>query len=125
MYRIPSVKDLTAPHRARDRIATGRRRLGRESFPVPALRLAVEPLDLPLKHTFTIARTSESIAHTTVVRLHWNGLEGLGESAPIARYRESVESVTAGLAARDLGDDPYAFERLLDGLSPARRASIS
>ncbi len=88
------------------------------------IRLAVEPLDLPLRHTFTIARSSESVSHTAVVRLHWNGLEGLGESAPIPRYGESVHSVAAGLRALDLGDDPYALERLLDGLTPAQTCGL-
>jgi L-Ala-D/L-Glu epimerase len=91
---------------------------------VTPIRLSVEPLELPLKHTFTIARSSERVARTAVVRLDWNGLEGLGESAPIPRYGESVESVAAGLTALDLGDDPYAFERLLDGLSPAQTCGL-
>ena len=88
------------------------------------IRLAVEPLELPLKHTFTIARSSENVSRTAVVRLEWNGLEGLGESAPIPRYGESVQSVTEGLTALDLGDDPYAFERLLGGLTPAQRCGL-
>jgi L-alanine-DL-glutamate epimerase-like enolase superfamily enzyme len=91
---------------------------------VSPIRLAVEPLELPLRHVFTIARSSETVARTAVVRLAWNGLEGLGESAPIPRYGESVASVTAGLAALDLGDDPYALERLLAGLSPAQRCGL-
>jgi L-alanine-DL-glutamate epimerase-like enolase superfamily enzyme len=91
---------------------------------VAAIRLAVEPLELPLRHTFTIARSSERVSRTAVMRLRWNGLDGLGESAPIPRYGESVESVTAGLSARDLGDDPYAFERLLDGLTPAQMCGL-
>jgi L-alanine-DL-glutamate epimerase-like enolase superfamily enzyme len=88
------------------------------------MQLTVEPLDLPLKHTFTIARSSENIARTAVVRLRWNGLEGLGETAPIPRYGESLENAIAGLRARRLGDDPYAFERLLDGLSPAQMCGL-
>ncbi len=88
------------------------------------IQLAVEPLDLPLKHTFTIARSSESVAKTAIVRLRWNGLEGLGESAPSERYGENVASVRAGLEALRLGDDPYAFERLLDGLPPAQKCGL-
>jgi L-alanine-DL-glutamate epimerase-like enolase superfamily enzyme len=91
---------------------------------VTPIRLAVEPLELPLRHVFTIARSSERMARTAVVRLRWNGLEALGESAPIPRYGESVESVSAGLNSLDLGDDPYAFERLLDGLTPARKCGL-
>ena len=88
------------------------------------LQLSVEPLDLPLKHTFTIARSSENVARTVIVRVRWNGLEGLGESAPIARYGESIESVSAGLAQLELGDDPYALEALLDGLPPAQACGL-
>ena len=88
------------------------------------IQLSVEPLDLPLKHTFTIARSSESVAKTAIVRLRWNGLEGLGESAPSERYDENVASVRAGLEALHLGDDPYAFERLLDGLPPAQKCGL-
>jgi len=89
-----------------------------------AIQLAVEPLDLPLKHTFTIARSSESVAKSAVVRLRWNGLEGLGESAPSERYAESVASVARGLRGLELGDDPYALEALLDGLPPAQACGL-
>ena len=86
--------------------------------------MTVEPLDLPLKHTFTIARSSENVSRTAVVRLRWNGREGLGETAPIARYGESLESAIAALRALTLGDDPYALERLLDGLTPAQMCGL-
>ncbi len=88
------------------------------------IELAVHPLELPLVHTFTIARSSESTTSTALVRLSWNGIEALGESSPIERYGESVASVTAGLTALDLGDDPYALERLLAGLTPAQRCGL-
>src|ERR1700716_2398774 len=91
---------------------------------VTSMRLAVQPLDLPLKHTFTIARSSESVAKTAVVRLRWNGIDGLGESAPSERFDENVASVRAGLEALHLGDDPYALERLLDGLPPAQKCGL-
>jgi L-alanine-DL-glutamate epimerase-like enolase superfamily enzyme len=89
-----------------------------------SLRLSTEPLELPLVHTFTIARSSESVAKTTVVRVGWNGLEGLGESAPSLRYDETVESVRAELAAHPLGDDPYRLEALLAGLGPGARCGL-
>ena len=88
------------------------------------MTLAVEPLELPLKHTFTISRSSEDVASTALIRLRWNGIEAFGESAPTSRYHESVESVAAGLGALRLGDDPYALERLLDGLPPAQRCGL-
>src|ERR1700730_137945 len=104
--------------------ATHRRRLAkRERLRVP-MQLTVEPLDLPLKHTFTIARSSESVAPTAVVRLRWNGIEALGESAPSQRYGETVASVRTGLERHPLGDDPYALGTLLDGLTPAQQRRL-
>jgi L-alanine-DL-glutamate epimerase-like enolase superfamily enzyme len=94
------------------------------AFRVTPISLAVEPLNLPLVHPFTITRSSESVARTAAVRLRWNGLEGLGESSPTPRYVESVDSVKAGLEALDLGSDPYALEALLDDLPPAQRCGL-
>jgi L-alanine-DL-glutamate epimerase-like enolase superfamily enzyme len=91
---------------------------------VPPLELTVAPLELPLVHTFTIARSSESVARTALVRLRWGEIDALGETSPSARYDESVESVSAGLKARELGDDPYALDALLDGLPPAQRCGL-
>jgi L-Ala-D/L-Glu epimerase len=91
---------------------------------VPSLGLTVTPLELPLVHTFTIARSSESVARTVLVRLRWGEIEALGESSPSARYHESVESVIAGLRDRVLGDDPYAIDVLLGGLPPAQRCGL-
>src|SRR5476651_1392911 len=91
---------------------------------VPPLELTVAPLELPLVHTFTIARSSESIARTALVRLRWHGIDALGESSPSIRYGESVESVIAGLGAHPLGDDPYAIDALLLGLPPAQRCGL-
>lgn len=88
------------------------------------MELHVEPLDLPLVHRFTIARSSDDVARTALVRLRWNGIEALGESSPSPRYGESVESVAAGLAVRALGDDPYALESLLADLPPAQRCGL-
>jgi L-Ala-D/L-Glu epimerase len=101
-----------------------RRAFVAERLGVTPIQLSVEPLDLPLKHTFTIARSSESVAKTAIVRLRWNGLEGLGESAPSERYDENVASVRAGLESLQLGDDPYALERLLAGLPPAQKCGL-
>ena len=88
------------------------------------MQLAVQPLELPLKHTFTIARSSESHSSSAVLRLRWNDLEGLGESAPIERYGENVPSVIAGLERVVLGDDPYLLEDILAGLTPAQRCGL-
>ena len=91
---------------------------------MPSLELTAAPLELPLVHTFTIARSSESVARTVLVRLRWGAIEGLGESSPSDRYGESVAGVIAGLNARALGDDPYALDALLAGLPPAQRCGL-
>ena len=89
------------------------------------MRLTVEELDLPLVHEFTIARGSESVAHSALFRLQHDDLEGLGESAPVERYDESVDSVRAYYAAHPPGgDDPFAIERLLAGIPPAARCGL-
>jgi L-alanine-DL-glutamate epimerase-like enolase superfamily enzyme len=91
---------------------------------VSPLQLAVEPLDLPLVHAFTIARSSTAIARTAIVRLRWGAIDALGESAPSMRYGENVASVKAGLESLTLGDDPYAIEALLAALPPAQRCGL-
>ena len=42
-----------------------------------ALALRLQPLELPLKHDFTIARGTAKAAPTIVFRLQWNAIEGL------------------------------------------------
>jgi len=89
------------------------------------VQLVSSALELPLVHTFTIARGSESTARSALVRLRWNGLEGLGECAPSARYGESVASVRAYFDANALhADDPYALETLLHDVPPGARCAL-
>ena len=82
------------------------------------------PLALPLVHRFTIARSSEDVARTVLVRLAWNGIDALGESSPSERYDETVQSVIAALDARSFGNDPYALDVLLADLTPAVRCAL-
>jgi L-alanine-DL-glutamate epimerase-like enolase superfamily enzyme len=89
------------------------------------LSLALEPLELPLKHEFTIARSSESVARTCVYRLRWNDVEALGECAPSARYDESVETIVEHFRRRPLaGDSPYALDALLADRPPGARCGL-
>ena len=64
----------------------------------------VETLSLHLRHTFTIARGSEDVAETLLLRLTADDIEALGESAPISRYDEGVELVARQLKALSLAD---------------------
>ncbi|MFN2459116.1 MAG: dipeptide epimerase [Candidatus Velthaea sp.] len=88
------------------------------------VRISVETLVLPLVHAFTIARGSETVAHSAIVRARWNGLTGFGETAPSARYAESVESVRESLARFVPLNDPYVLEHALDALPPAARCAV-
>ena len=91
---------------------------------VAAVKLNYKRLDLQLAHTWTIARgTGTNIAKTVVVELTGaDGTIGLGEAAPIARYKESVDTVQAflnkvdprGLSFNDV-DGSMTY---LDTLSP-------
>ena len=85
-----------------------------------ALSLSISALELPLVHPFTIARGSADVARTAIFRIGWNGIEGLGETAPIHRYGESVDSVIAYFEQHPVrGDDPYLLDDLLDPAIPA------
>lgn len=90
-----------------------------------SLALRIEPLELPLVHPFKITRGEESVAQTAVFRLRWGELEGLGETAPIERYHESVHTVLAWFAANPpRGNDPYLIDNLLAGIPPAARCGL-
>jgi L-alanine-DL-glutamate epimerase-like enolase superfamily enzyme len=70
-------------------------------FGIPELRC--ELLSLHLRHTFTIARSSEDVAESVVVRLLADEVEAIGESAPIGRYGEDARAVMRELGEVDLG----------------------
>ncbi|HEY5914422.1 MAG TPA: dipeptide epimerase [Verrucomicrobiae bacterium] len=67
------------------------------------MNLTFRRLELKLTHTWTIARGSGSdTANTVLVELTGaDGTVGLGEAAPISRYKESIESVEAFLKKVD------------------------
>jgi len=90
------------------------------------LRVSIEPMDLPLRHPFAIARGEETVASTAVIRVAHHGVEGIGEATPIERYGESIESVLAYFNTHALAsDDPYRLETLLHaGIPPAARAGL-
>jgi L-alanine-DL-glutamate epimerase-like enolase superfamily enzyme len=89
------------------------------------MEIAVRELNLPLVNPFTITRGTQTVSASAVVRARWNGLEGLGETAPIERYDETVASVCARLETYTVPlDDPYALDVNLAGLPPAARCGL-
>lgn len=61
--------------------------------------ITVTPDVFPLAQTFTISRGSKTHAHVLTVRVTRDGKTGWGECVPYARYGDSLESVTAQIAA--------------------------
>jgi L-alanine-DL-glutamate epimerase-like enolase superfamily enzyme len=95
-----------------------------EASAMDRITVATERLDLPLVHEFAIARGTEAVCRTLVVRARWHGSEGLGECAPSARYGEDVASAAAALAGCDPGADPYRLDAALAGLPPAAMCGL-
>jgi L-Ala-D/L-Glu epimerase len=91
-----------------------------------ALSVSASLLELPLVHPFKIARGEETVTRTAIVRARYRELEGVGESTPIERYGESVESVLQYFATHGPAcDDPYQLETLLSSkVPPAARAGF-
>jgi len=85
------------------------------------VKLRLHQFDLPLRHVFTISRSSTSVSKTLIVELEQDGLRGFGEAgenqyygATIANMSEALEGVRPRLESRRL-DDPAA---LWDDLRP-------
>ncbi|MGH1364355.1 MAG: dipeptide epimerase [Calditrichia bacterium] len=65
--------------------------------------LSYEIKTLPLKHHWTISRSTSTEKHNVFVRLERDGIVGIGEAAPNSRYDETAESCTKMIeAARPL-----------------------
>jgi L-alanine-DL-glutamate epimerase-like enolase superfamily enzyme len=96
------------------------------------LLLDHKPVELRLRHTWTIARNSSRVKRNVLTRLRHGGTDGYGEAAPNPRYGEDAESVARALdtLAPRLPDDPGRLDAILDRVeaalpsSPAARAAI-
>ncbi len=67
------------------------------------VKLTFRPVELHLAHTWTLSRTSgTNVSKVVLVELtSADGTVGLGEAAPISRYRETVETVQGFLRKVD------------------------
>jgi L-alanine-DL-glutamate epimerase-like enolase superfamily enzyme len=93
------------------------------------VELSARIVSLELAETFTIARGSQDLAEVVEVEVRHDGISGFGEAAPIDRYDETAESALDYVesVAGDLGDDPFALERVMQQLPAeqfAGRAAI-
>jgi L-alanine-DL-glutamate epimerase-like enolase superfamily enzyme len=79
--------------------------------------LAVETLRLELRHTWTTTMSSSETRDTVLARYRRDGIEGLGEGAPIVRYGEDAAGARVALeGVRGLVEetDPWILETLLE-----------
>jgi len=77
------------------------------------MRLTVTPESFPLARAFTISRGSRTEARVLTVTVEDGGLGGRGECVPYARYGETIDSVTAQIAALPEDFDCAALQALL------------
>jgi L-alanine-DL-glutamate epimerase-like enolase superfamily enzyme len=79
------------------------------------MEMILHDIDLPMRHTFTIAYVSKDVTHNLVVELRENGKSGFGEGSANAFYGVSREKMRADLEAvrslveKDPIDDPVTF----------------
>lgn len=80
------------------------------------MQLLALPLNLTLRHTFATSRSASDVARNVLVRLRWDGLEGLGEAAPVRYYGQSQGTCLRALRrmAKILrGRAPFDLEAIL------------
>ncbi len=80
------------------------------------MNIAAETLDLHLRHTFTISRSSRSLVPVVLVTLSHQGVQGVGEASPSTRYGETPESVLSFLRNLRFPQEPEVGT-ILDAVS--------
>ncbi|MEE8524558.1 MAG: dipeptide epimerase, partial [Thermoanaerobaculia bacterium] len=86
-------------------------------------------VELHLRHTFRLARGATDSRRNLLVELEHDGLVGLGEAAPIARYGQDADSAARAVdeMAGRIGD-PLAFASAADRAAvagqPAAAAAV-
>jgi L-alanine-DL-glutamate epimerase-like enolase superfamily enzyme len=89
------------------------------------LRLRHHAADLRLRHTFRIARGASDVRRNLIVEAEAFGRLGLGEAAPILRYKEDRESSAAAVDAMAprLGDPALFADAAQRAAVPGQRAA--
>jgi L-alanine-DL-glutamate epimerase-like enolase superfamily enzyme len=89
----------------------------RDAAATAEARILVEILRLNLRHTWTTTMSSSEHRDTVLVRYRSEGVEGLGEGAPIVRYGEDAAGARhalEGIREHVQAADPWRLETLLD-----------
>jgi L-alanine-DL-glutamate epimerase-like enolase superfamily enzyme len=84
-------------------------------------------VDLQLRHTFTIARSSRDVEPCIIVEIEHEGIVGTGEAAPSDRYGEDRRTVVEFLQRVDLRQfhDPFALDDILAYLNTVAPGNAS
>ena len=80
------------------------------------MKLSAYKLDLTLRHTFTIARSSSDVAQNVLVKIRDGDREGLGEAAPVRYYGQTQMSCLNALekmGKRLAGRSPFEIDAIL------------
>jgi len=96
------------------------------------MKLHFRYIDLRLRHTFTIARSSHDVEPCIITEIEHEGIVGIGEAAPSERYGETRQTVERFLRSVDLEQfsDPFhldeidAYLKKISPNDPSARASI-
>lgn len=84
------------------------------------------PVELQLRHTFRLARGASDSRTNLIIEVEDDGIVGLGEAAPIARYGQDCRSAARAVErmVENLGD-PRDFDRAVDQVSVAGQPAAS
>jgi len=94
------------------------------------MELILHPVDLAMRHVFTIAHGSRTVQSNVIVELREGGISGYGETASSTYFGVTAESVCQALEAvrRDVEqaafDDPPEFRRRMAPLLKGRNFAL-
>lgn len=91
------------------------------------MKFSYRYIELHLRHTFTISRSSRDIEPCITVELEHDGVIGYGESAPSERYGETPQTVMDFLKMVDLSKfkDPFQLEDILTHVDSIAKGNTS
>lgn len=94
-----------------------------------AIQLSFEPMVLRTKHPFGISYGTTTDSTDILVRLKYEGLEGLGEASPVEYHNENQQTAEAVLKhwaeTGILGDNPFAIAEISRKLDKSLAGNFS
>ena len=85
-------------------------------------RVTVKLYELKLRQAWGLSRGTWTTRRNAYVRIERDGVVGLGEAAPIARYNETAESAAAGQRQTEVPRfDPFGQDRPAEERGAAKK----